>query len=70
MFNFFKPKLIQWGDGTYSIRKWSIIGQLYLSKHGNWLTEKTKYQTEDDVKSAYEKTICKVIVTLDDEWEI
>jgi hypothetical protein len=57
LFNFFQPKLIQWGDGTYSIRKWSIIGQLYLSKHGNWLTEKTKYLFSE----VYTKSRAKMI---------
>jgi hypothetical protein len=71
MFSFFKPKLIQWGDGTFSIRRLSILGQEYLSRHGYWLLSTVqRFDTEEDLMKAYEKTTYKVVATLDDEWDL
>lgn len=74
MFNFFKPKLVQFGDGKFGIQKYSILdGTEYLwpdSFHYDWCPNPYKYDTEEAAIDSFLAAKCKVIAVLDDEWDL
>jgi hypothetical protein len=71
MFGIFKPKLMQFGDGKFALRKLTLAGYCYMDKDGYWwISRKPKYDNEEEAINAYLATVQKVISTLDDEWDL
>lgn len=75
MFSLFKPKLIQFGDGKYAIRKFCLFYYEYMDERGDWwMATITKFDNGDEAIDIYNQRKiadkCKVISTLDDEWDL
>lgn len=81
MFNWFKPKLVQYGDGSFVVQRndWWLCWTetLYFTDFGQWShnIKQAKFKTGDEALENYEKHVMaeqfKVIAVLDnDEWDL